>query len=938
MKLTIDCQAIQSKSSMNRGIGNYSLDVLNSILNSHINLEITLLLNGALSFESVTQLIQQHEQKSNVTTRIWFPLPETNWSDQNPRHREISESLYLEVLKSTNPDYYLLLSPFEGFDEDICWAAPRDTFSGVIFYDAIPAVYPDKYLTWNESKNWYFAVASKLREFNRVFAISKSSANDAIKYFGIQPENIEVISFGLPNHFFENSKVKVSKKYVLSILGEDERKNKTNLLMAWKVISNTHPDLILRIVYKQSLSARASNEKFIQENSLHQKVEFLDFVDEDTLLDLYRNSYFTIFPSFYEGLGLPVLESLALRKPCLVSNRSSLPELVNDEAMIFNPDSPDEIASKVLDFISNENQYLKALEASDDVLLDFKLENKERQISRMLEIKQANKLESVKSVPTGLYFYSILPPIPSGIASHLEYLLHALHSAIPLTLISEDYIIDHYLCKKCLHRIPVQDVGTHKRLRRSDYLQIHNIGNSEYHIWQIDLVKKYPGLVIMHDGYLSGLVWSKFRKEKNLLGFLNYAVQEASNLNFLDDSYLQEPHKLIVQEKLTSHFIESSTAVVVHTQGAKNLITDEYCGPDETAVKVIPLVSEGELPPYVLNERKNIVGVFGNIADSKMYREVIEAWKQSEVGKSGELILRFIGNDMTDDFEVLIRQSGTGVRIENLGFVSDEEYKKQLDEVRFAIQLRRSFRGETSGALIELFGRGVPVITNVDSWVEDYPEASQLKVSKEFNSNELVQKIDWLASNIGEVITDMSLIAARIESQSNSTRCVDELISFAIENNSAREFMPVVQLEKLITKFKAQINKKETINEVVIQCLRSFPNLFNKRRILVVLSDVQNQSDAQLVNALRELKNKIVDLTQIPIFVVHKLNTEGEFVCVVDRAIDRKVLGVLQNKNFIIRLRATDLLIKSERVLGADKNYESVIGLIQRELGDFLAE
>ena len=241
-------------------------------------------------------MIQQHEQKSNVSTRIWFPLPETNWSDQNPRHREISESLYLEVLKSTNPDYYLLLSPFEGFDEDICWAAPRDTFSGVIFYDAIPAVYPDKYLTWNESKNWYFAVASKLREFNKVFAISKSSANDAIKYFGIQPENIEVISFGLPNHFFENSKVKVSKKYVLSILGEDERKNKTNLLMAWKVISNTHPDLILRIVYKQSPSERASNEKFIQENSLHKKVEFLDFVDEDTLLDLYRNCYFTIFP------------------------------------------------------------------------------------------------------------------------------------------------------------------------------------------------------------------------------------------------------------------------------------------------------------------------------------------------------------------------------------------------------------------------------------------------------------------------------------------------------------------------------------------------------------------------------------------------------------------------------------------------------------------
>ena len=321
-----------------------------------------------------------------------------------------------------------------------------------------------------------------------------------------------------------------------------------------------------------------------------------------------------------------------------------------------------------------------------------------------------------------------------------------------------------------------------------------------------------------------------------------------------------------------------------------------------------------------------------------MYREIIEAWKQSEVGKSGELILRFIGNDMTDDFEVLIRQSGTGVRIENLGFVSDEEYKKQLNEVRFAIQLRRSFRGETSGALIELFGRGVPVITNVDSWVEDYPEASQLKVSKEFNSNELVQKIDWLASNIGDVITEMSVIAARIESQSNSTRCVDELISFAIENNSAREFMPVVQLEKLITKFKAQINKKETINEVVIQCLRSFPNLFNKRRILVELSDLQNQSDAQLVNALRELKNKIVDLTQIPIFVVRKLNTEGEFVCVIDRVIDRKVLGVLQDKNFIIRLRATDLLIKSESVLGADKNYESVIGLIQRELGVFLAE
>ena len=936
MRLTIDCQAIQSKNSMNRGIGNYSLDIVRSILVSKLDIKITLLVNGRLSTECIEKLLKDIHISANVEVRTWFPLENTSWLSKNQLRRELSEWIYEETLESTSPDHYLLLSPFEGLNEEICWVAPKNVYSSVVFYDAIPARYPERYLASNDTKKWYFSTALKLKQFNKIFAISNSSANDAIEIFGINRNQIETISFGLHDHYFDDTISTNSEGFVLAVLGEDERKNKINLLKAWEIVIHSHPNLMLRIVYKQSVIERRINEKYIQKGMLSQQIEFLDYVPEDELKLLYKNCLFSIFPSFYEGLGLPVLESLATGKACLVSNRSSLPELVSNENLLFNPDSPEDISLCILRLIADKVLYASAIEEAKKIISPFRPENKIKQISDMFLTNEKDTSSEKAIHPEGLYLYTILPPSRSGIADYTEHLLHELHLKITLNLVSSGYKSDVFICNECGYSIPVQDPENHKIVRNNDYVEIHNIGNSEFHVWQYELIKNYPGLLIMHDGFLSGLVWSLFQGTVGIRKFLSYAMLETSNLNFIDDSYIREPHKLILKEKLNSQFIESASGVVIHNSAAKKMIEEDYFFADQGFLKVIPQVAKNILPSYSVDETKCVIGVFGIIAESKMYKEILDAWILSKSGESGKYILRFIGEDFSNDFILIKDGIAKDYRIECTGYASPQEYQKQINEVRFAIQLRRSFRGETSGALTELLSRGIPVITNVDAWTEDFPEISNLVIPKTFTLIELAERIDWVEANIEGIANNLVKVRERIEKYANPSHCAEELLQFALERNVIKKYTSVAQLKNIFNAFPESKIGEEILNDCAIACLKSFPNTANKYRILVILSsslDLQNNS---LYLALQKLSNEIENFTHLPIFFCRRNTSENELECLLEVIKDPNRTSLINRRNFLIRSRPSDVLVWKERISGPFEKLDLALNLIRKEMGEFL--
>jgi alpha-1,3-rhamnosyl/mannosyltransferase len=86
---------------------------------------------------------------------------------------------------------------------------------------------------------------------------------------------------------------------------------------------------------------------FIKEHDLEKQVRILGYVPQEDMPTLYANAAFMVFPSLYEGFGIPLVEAMKAQCPVVCSNRASVPEVVGEAALQFNPDDPKDIAEKM---------------------------------------------------------------------------------------------------------------------------------------------------------------------------------------------------------------------------------------------------------------------------------------------------------------------------------------------------------------------------------------------------------------------------------------------------------------------------------------------------------------------------------------------------------------------------------------------------------------
>jgi glycosyltransferase involved in cell wall biosynthesis len=140
----------------------------------------------------------------------------------------------------------------------------------------------------------------------------------------------------------------VQGDYVLFVSTIEGRKNHRMALQIWERLMRVYGDDVPSLVFVGRLGWRVEGlvEKLHEKNFLNQKVVILSEVSDRTLAGLYENCLFTIYPSLYEGWGLPVGESLAFGKVCLASNASSIPEVGGDLAVYFDPANLDDAVNK----------------------------------------------------------------------------------------------------------------------------------------------------------------------------------------------------------------------------------------------------------------------------------------------------------------------------------------------------------------------------------------------------------------------------------------------------------------------------------------------------------------------------------------------------------------------------------------------------------------
>jgi glycosyltransferase involved in cell wall biosynthesis len=286
-----------------------------------------------------------------------------------PDTKTIGERLFLErgdMIFASGHDW-----DYPDHFEHICHYVENGIHLGVLFYDIIPIKFPFTY-TQEFVARFEFWLQRALRLASISFTISLSTRNDLLSYacrLSIPVRDINILRIGdnLPaeeNTISERVRNKLSESYILSVGTIEFRKNHIILLNAYRYmiqqLGMTVPKLY--IAGKQGLYDANVHIQVEGDVVLQGKVEILSDLTDSDLGALYSCALFTVYPSIYEGWGLPVAESLCYGVPCITSRSSSMLEIAPDLTPFADPLMTNEWIDNMREWIDFPDRLAQARE------------------------------------------------------------------------------------------------------------------------------------------------------------------------------------------------------------------------------------------------------------------------------------------------------------------------------------------------------------------------------------------------------------------------------------------------------------------------------------------------------------------------------------------------------------------------------------------------
>jgi glycosyltransferase involved in cell wall biosynthesis len=190
-----------------------------------------------------------------------------------------------------------------------------------------------------------FALPIMVRRSAAIIAVSHATRQDVVELLHAPPEQVHVIPNGVDHNRFKPSggaeslarlhrDLGLPSEYLLALGTLEPRKNLLTLLRAYAGLGRNVPDLVLAGGEGWGRNSPIQEAKRL---NILDRLHFTGFVPNELLPDLYRGAALFVYPSLYEGFGLPVLEAMASGTPVIASNTSSLPELVGDSGLLVPP-------------------------------------------------------------------------------------------------------------------------------------------------------------------------------------------------------------------------------------------------------------------------------------------------------------------------------------------------------------------------------------------------------------------------------------------------------------------------------------------------------------------------------------------------------------------------------------------------------------------------
>lgn len=188
-----------------------------------------------------------------------------------------------------------------------------------------------------------------------VIAVSESTKKDIIEVLGMPEKKIKVIYEAAGRNYFQRSaeavetvkkKFQIEGNFLLCVGTREPRKNLETAILASAEIAGANKDLCLVIAGKYGWGEESLKVR-MQSSKLGQRVKILGFVEEEDLACLYSGATAFIYPSFYEGFGLPILEAMACGCPVITSDLGAMKEIAGEAALLTDPESVESLAGAI---------------------------------------------------------------------------------------------------------------------------------------------------------------------------------------------------------------------------------------------------------------------------------------------------------------------------------------------------------------------------------------------------------------------------------------------------------------------------------------------------------------------------------------------------------------------------------------------------------------
>lgn len=783
MRIGIDFRMLScGRALVNRGMGRFTQQQVREVLRLSAAHEYVLLL---LADHDPALLLPEIAGAPNVT-RVELPRELAA-----PRRGDAPQDVLRQaarlsgILADLGLDVYHATTPFLAADPSF-WRCDSSALVAT-HYDLIPLLYPDRYFG-PESRaehERYLRSVRALRDADRLIAISEFVRGEAATRLGIRRERIDV-AYPIADPCFRvlaageaaslladlRRRCPLPDDFVLCATHLHHAKNLHTFLRAYAMLPppwrRRHP---LVIAGDLDLGGRRALDGWTLEMGIQDDVVVPGFVAEQELVALYNAASIFVHPSRYEGFGLPVLEAMRCGVPVVAGNAAALPEVVGDAGLLADPEDPASfvLALERLDGDPGLRRELRAAGLARAETFHPRQLGEATLRAYERAAGEAGEGRSRLRPRPRLAVWSPLPPLPSGISDYTTELLAALRPWADAEIFVDDAFLPD---QELLDSWPVFHYTAFERRHRwrPFDLAVYQLGASMFHVYMLDAIQRWPGLLVLHDLTLSyvraalfaaGMPEAEVRRELLEGDGLEALVEYEALARLEGAARTRATAEFQGRRLLLRQLIAASLAQVVHLPHAAGELEDRYpralvhafpMGVEDpwrlaAAVGAIGASGGGDARRrHGLDPDAFVVGVFGIADPIKRLASILRAVARLSARVPGALLIvvgRFLSEEYRLGLERLAGELGIGERVRFLGQVARGDFNQLLLACDAVVNLRYPFLKQMSATLLRAVAAGKPVaVTDVPDW-DHFPPSFCYRVPAD--ETEDANLAEWLA-------------------------------------------------------------------------------------------------------------------------------------------------------------------------------------------------